>query len=108
MFTDPQGKYRLSYTERINYNQTTGKPYSDFVEYIGIPYLKPTSALGGYEVYQVLPRAGGEYLNSADFFSPNQPFLTLTLETLDQDNITDIQAGQTLFSAILSTFKFLD
>jgi len=106
IFEDPHGKFNLYYIERINYNQKTGKSYSSFIEYIKIPYLKPISHINDYEVYQVLPRAGSEHINSADFFSKDKPILSLELDTLNKRE-EDIKNGQVLFSHIINSFKFL-
>lgn len=108
IFEDPRERFKLSYNERINYSPETGKPYSSFIEYIKIPYLEPIRQIDGYEIYQVLPRAGSEQSYTVYFFSKSGgPILALELDTLTR-NEKDIKDGQELFSYILNSFKFLD
>lgn len=110
-FEDPELKFSLTFSSSGNYNQVTGKPYTNIDEFINMPYQVKTVIIDGQDGRQPLPRAGSENVNSTMFFSKDSKFIyTIELKTgktaLDVSG-ADINDGQKLFDQILSTFKFI-
>jgi len=109
-FDDPQKKYILTFLSSGNYNQITGKPYTNIDEYVRMPYKTKIVTVDGQEGRQPLPRAGSENANSVVFFSIDSTVIfTLELQTggspLDVSE-SDVKEGQELFDQILSSFRF--
>lgn len=109
-FKDPNGTYLFTFSNRGNYNQSTGKPFKNIDEFINMPYPVKVLTIDGQNARQPLPRAGSENINSVSFLSPDSKSIyTIWLKTGDTSLNTsedDIKQGQDLFSQILSTFIF--
>lgn len=110
-FNDNQNNLFLSFSSKGNYNQITGKAYSDIDEYVGLSYKVKEVVVGGQSGRQPLPRAGSENVFSAVFFSKDSKIIyTLELKAGDTPFNTPVEKvteGESIFTQILSTFKFL-
>ena len=106
-FKEENGQYTLTFSEKGNYNQISGKPYATLDEYIGMPYKVKTLVIGGQDARQPLPRAGSENVFSTSLFSKDlKSIYAIDLEVPKDD--LKIEQGQKMFDQILSTFKFFD
>lgn len=106
-FQDGQNMYQLVIGEQKNYNDQTGKPFTDLKEFTGFPYDLPTLNVDGQQASKVLPRAGSETIYEVLFFSRDAKIIyNLTLET--PRNGSKAQEGEVLFNQILSTFRFTE
>lgn len=100
--------FSFFFTNRINYNNETGKPFKDLQEYANMPYAGKLVYVGGQEGMQYLPRAGSEHIYEVIFFSKDlKDIFTIKLITNTKTE-EQIQEGQKIFNQILSTFRFLD
>lgn len=116
-FEDPEGKFFLTFSSTGNYNQVTGKAYTNIDEYINMPHQVKVVVIDGQEARQPLPRAGSENVNAVIFFSKDSKFIyilrlqtgsTAFENTPSDASETDVEEGKRVFDPILSTFKFLE
>jgi hypothetical protein len=110
-FEDPEKKFDLTFESIRNYNQATGKPFTNLDELINMPYTVKIIYIGDQEGRQSFPRAGSENVNSVSFFSKDSKSIyTLTLQTnttAPETPESDIKEEQELFKYILASFRFL-
>lgn len=105
-FKSSDGTYILTIIVKGNYNQLTGKPFSDIGSYIDIK-TGVNLKVDGQEAISVCPRAGCENTNDVYFFSKDsKEIISIILETpKDASSLDDSRTK--IFNQILSTFKFL-
>ena len=98
--------YKLTIDQEKNINPDTGKAYTSLREFAGLSYNVQSLIVSGRTAAQVLPRAGFETDNKVLFFSKDNK-LTFSIELDTPLDASKVKEGETLFTQILSTFKFL-
>jgi hypothetical protein len=99
--------YQLNIQEQKNLNSQSGKPYASLKEFVGLPYDTPKLNIDTQDALQPLPRTGSENIFKVFFFSKDHTSI-FSIELITPENGSKIEDGKTLFTQIITTFKFLN